>query len=485
MSRILVVDDEKGVCDFLQVMLNKEGHKVYTSQDPTKVVKILQDWMPEIILLDLRMPELDGLSLLSQIKKLDPAAIVILITAYASFESVVEAMRRGAFDYIAKPFKLEEIRWVIHRAIETHLLKQENIKLQNEITSLKITEKLVGSSKAFQNVLDLVRKVALTDSTIIIQGESGTGKELVAREIHRLSKRAKNAFIPVNCGALTETLLESELFGYVKGSFTGATRDKDGLFKTAHLGTLFLDEISSASQKIQVGLLRVLEQHEITPVGSTRSIPVDVRLLAATNKDLERLVQQGEFREDLYYRINVIPVQIPPLRDRKGDIPLLIHHFLKKCSAKHKIPLKKFSSEATRLLLSYNWPGNIRELENTIEREIILTESSIIDVPDLPDKIKEFTPSILPPISDHPTIRQLGHPTIGPSDYPTINLSDRQKQILNYLHSNPKITSRICSSLFNISQRMIRNDLQALANKKLITRKGTSKKNTYYTLTET
>jgi len=473
MSRILVVDDEKGVCDFLQVMLNKEGHKCYTTQEPTKVVEILQDWTPEIILLDLRMPKLDGLSLLSQIKELNPATIVILITAYASLESAIEAMRRGAFDYITKPFKLEEIRWVIHRAIETHLLKQENIKLRREISSLKITEKLIGSSKAFQKMLDLVCKVALTDSTILIYGESGTGKELIAREIHRLSKRTKKPFIPVNCGALPETLLESELFGYVKGSFTGAGRDKDGLFKSAHQGTLFLDEISAASPKIQVELLRVLEQHEITPVGSTHSIPVDVRLLTATNQNLEQLVQQGKFRDDLYYRINVIPIQIPPLRQRKEDIPLLTHHFLKKYTTKHNIPLKKFSSKAIKLLLSYDWPGNIRELENTIEREIILTESSVIDVPDLPDKIKEskFTPSIPP--SNHPTIQLSNHSIIQPSN--------RHAEILNYLNSHPTITSKICSSLFNISQRMARNDLQELLNKKLIARKGTSPKNTYYT----
>ncbi len=475
MPRILVVDDEKGVCDFLQVMLNKEGYEVCITQKPTEVVKIIQDWIPEIILLDLRMPELDGLSLLSQIKKIDPTIIVILITAYASLESAVEAMRRGAFDYLTKPFKLEEIRWVVQRAIKTYLLKQENIKLRREISSLKITEKLIGSSKVFQDVLDLVRKVALTDSTVIIQGESGTGKEVIAREIHRLSKRVKKPFIPINCGALPETLLESELFGYVKGSFTGATHDKDGLFKAAHQGTLFLDEISTASPKIQVGLLRVLEQREITPVGSTCPIPVDVRLLTATNQNLEDLVQEGKFREDLYYRINVIPIQIPPLRDRKEDIPLFIHYFLKKFSAKHKVAIKKISSEATKLMLSYNWPGNIRELENTIEREIILIESSVIDIMDLPGKIRESTPYISNPMFS--TQRVSSNIQLSKADY-------RQEEILNYLHSHQKITTKICSSLFNISQRMVRNDLQKLMDKNLIICKGTSKKNTYYVLTE-
>lgn len=456
------MDDEKGVCDFLSILFNKEGHEVKTTQDPNEALKIVDEWRPEIALIDLRMPEIDGLSLLSRIKERDPTAILILITAYASMESAIEAMRRGAFDYITKPFKIEEIKLVIKRVIETQKLREENIRLRKELEHARVKEELVGTSRVFQNIINMVNKVAGTDSTILIQGESGTGKELIAREIHRLSLRREGPFVAVNCGALPETLLESELFGYVKGSFTGAFKDKDGLFKAANKGTLFLDEISAASPKIQVGLLRVLEQKEVTPVGSTSTIPVDVRLITATNQDLDQKVKNGEFRDDLYYRVNVISIRMPPLRERREDIPLLIQYFFKKYCSKYGIQRKRFSAEAMQLLLKYDWPGNVRELENVIEREIVLEESPVISVDSLPDKIREIGQAV----QFIPKSMQRIH--------------EREKQIFEYLKTHETITSKICSLEFKISQRTARNHLRGLVNKKLICRKGSGKKNTYY-----
>jgi DNA-binding NtrC family response regulator len=487
--KILVVDDEKGVCDFLAIMLKKEGYEARTLQDSTDVIRVFDEWNPQIVLLDIRMPGFDGLSLLTQIKEKSPPVIVILITAYASVESAVEAMRRGAFDYVTKPFKLEEMRLVLKRAVETYELRQENIALSQTVKNLKVSKGLIGASKSFRDMIELIRKVAITGSTVLIHGESGTGKELVAREIHRVSPRSDNPFIAVNCGALPDTLLESELFGHMKGSFTGAFKNKDGLFRAADKGTLFLDEISTASAKIQVGLLRVLEQEEITPVGATSPVHVDVRLLAATNQDLEKLVQEEKFREDLFYRINVVPVRIPPLRQRKEDIPLLVHHFLKKCARKYGLQEKKISTEAMKLLSEYDWPGNVRELENAVEREVIVGESSIIEAASLPDKIRQSVPYQLAHPSDHSdaklserqkqAIDYLGSHRDGQITV-RMEKDSRQKQILNYLDSHSRITSRICSSIFNISQRLARRDLHGLADEGILTREGTGKKNTYY-----
>jgi DNA-binding NtrC family response regulator len=487
--KVLVVDDEKGVCDFLAIMLRKEGYEVLTVQDSTEVLKVFGDWGPQIILLDIRMPGLDGLSVLTQIKEKSPPTIVILITAYASVESAVEAMRRGAFDYVTKPFKLEEMRLVLKRAAETYELRQENITLSQVVKDLKISKGLVGASKPFRDMIDLVRKVAVTGSTVLIQGESGTGKELIAREIHRVSPRSNEPFVAVNCGALPDTLLESELFGHVKGSFTGAFKNKEGLFRSADGGTLFLDEISTASPKIQVGLLRVLEQEEITPVGATSPIHIDVRLLAATNQNLEKLVQTNKFREDLYYRINVVPLRIPPLRERKEDVPLLAHHFLNKYTKKYGLQEKKISAEAMKLLCEYDWPGNVRELENALEREVIVGESSTIEASTLPDKIRQSVPYQFTHPSDHSdeklSERQkqvIDFLSSHGDDQITVRMEKdfREKQILNYLDSHPRITSKLCSSIFNISQRMARNDLSDLVRKEILVREGSGKKNAYY-----
>lgn len=475
MARVLVVDDEKGICDFLSIFLTKEGHKVKTAVHPRKAIKIIENWSPEVAIVDLRMPDIDGLSLLSSIKEKVPSAIVILITAYASLESAIEAIRRGAFDYITKPFKLEEMKLVLKRALEVQQLKKENVELRQELEQVKTTEEIIGSSKVFQDILNMIQKIAATDSTILIQGESGTGKEIIARAIYKLSPRKNKPFIAINCGALTETLLASELFGHVKGSFTGAVKDKEGLFKAAHQGTLFLDEISAASQKIQVGLLRVLEQKEITPVGSTHPIPVDVRLIVATNQNLEERVRNNEFREDLFYRINVIPIQIPPLRERKEDIPLLIQYFLKKYCKKHKVKQKRFAPDAIQSLLKYEWPGNVRELENVIERTVILEETNIITKESLPQKI--YASGVSAP--GEKEFRLDYKKTLIAE---TADLSKRQQEIIDYLKTHNKITSKACTTMFNISQRTARNDLKELTIKQLVTRYGTGKKNTYYSL---
>ncbi|MDD2891046.1 MAG: sigma 54-interacting transcriptional regulator [bacterium] len=478
MSRILVIDDDKGVCDFFDLFLNKEGHDVKTIQLPSLAMSVLQDWTPEIIFLDQRMPEMDGLTLLPEIKKASPSTIVIFITAFASVESAVDAIRKGAFDYITKPFKIDEIRLVLKRAVETYTLREENITLKKTLEQVT-SYSLIGESKIFMDILELVHKVANTDSTILLYGESGTGKELIAREIHNVSLRKNNPFIPINCGALSESLLESELFGYVKGAFTGAVKDKIGLFQASDKGTLFLDEITSATPKIQVELLRVIESKEITRVGSTGTIPVNVRLILATNQKLEQLVKEGKFREDLYYRINVIPVTLPSLRERKDDIPLLVEYFLNKYSTKHKLGIKKMHPDTMKLLNNYNWPGNIRELENVIERAVILEKSDIILPDSLPDKIKQTT-MIAQTLSSN--YRQFAEKYAQEDLHKTEGFISKEQQILDYLKENSKITSNICSEMLNVSPRMARNYLQGLLDKKLILQQGTAKKNTYYTL---
>jgi len=312
---------------------------------------------------------------------------VVIMTAYGSLESAVEAMRKGAFDYVMKPFQIEEIKLVIKRAIEERKLREENLELKRRVKQYELKE-IVGKNEKFQRVLELAKKVAPTDSTVLIRGESGTGKELIAKAIHNMSPRANNPFIAINMAALPEELLESELFGYTKGAFTGATKNKEGLFKAAEGGTILLDEISEASPRIQVKILRALQEKEITPVGSTKTIKVDVRIIASTNADLEKMVAEGRFREDLYYRLNVVYIQLPPLRERKDDIPLLTSHFLKKYTSLYNLPPKKISDETMKILLEYSWPGNVRELENAIERAVILSEGEVIKPADLPEKIR-------------------------------------------------------------------------------------------------
>lgn len=394
MGKILVVDDEQSMRDFLAIMLKKEGHEVSTAENGRDALKAVQAEIFDLVVTDVKMPGADGIEVLKTIKDISPETVVIMITAFATAETAIEAMKLGAYDYIIKPFKVDEIKLIINNSLEKRRLRKENILLKREMASQAGLENFIGKSEAMQKVFSLIRQVADTNSTVLITGESGTGKELVAKAIHFNSPRKKGPFVTVNCGALPETLLESELFGYMKGAFTGAASNKQGLFEAANGGTIFLDEISATTPALQIKLLRVLQEREFMRVGGTAEIKVDVRVVAASNKDISREVAQGAFREDLYYRLNVIPIQMPPLRMRKEDVPLLADFFLKKCSKKNGegTGTKKIDPAALRTLMDFNWPGNVRELENMMERLVILTPEDTIRVEHLPDAVRNFRP---------------------------------------------------------------------------------------------
>jgi len=391
MNRILIVDDEQSMREMLSIMLRKEGYDVLTAANGEMALNVLQNEIFDLVITDVRMGQVDGIEVLRAVKELSPETVVIMITAYASTETAVDAMKMGAYDYITKPFKNEEIRMVIQKALEKRRLRKENLLLKREIESRAGFENFLGKSEPMQRIFSIIRQVTDTRSTVLITGESGTGKELVARAIHSQGSRKNQPFISVNCSALPETLLESELFGYMKGAFTGAVANKQGLFEAANGGTIFLDEISSTSQALQTNLLRVLQERELRRVGGTSDIKVDVRVVAATNRDLVQEVARNMFREDLYYRLNVIPVALPPLRDRREDIPLLVEHFIRKYATGSQ--LKRIAPDVMKLFLAYRWPGNVRELENTIERLTILTSGDTITLDNIPDSMKTGAPS--------------------------------------------------------------------------------------------
>ncbi len=392
MGTILVVDDEQSMREFLAICLRRAGHTVALAKSGADAVERVKAEPFDIVVTDLKMPgEVDGLGVLRAIKAgtikhgAEPFDCeVILVTAFATAETALAAMKQGAYDYLTKPFQVDEINAVIDRALEKRALVAENIALKEQVAGRVRLARLLGKSKAMQKVFELIGKIHSTRTSVLITGESGTGKELVARALHSEGNRAKQPFIPVNCGAIPEELMESELFGHKKGSFTGATNDKIGLFQEADGGSLFLDEIGELSLGLQVKLLRALQERKVKPVGATEEIEIDVRVIAATNRDLEAEVARGAFRADLYYRLNVIEVRLPPLRHRREDIPLLAEHFLKRFGAEHgRDP--HLSAEATRKLESYDFPGNVRELENMIERAVALSSGAIIGVSDLPD----------------------------------------------------------------------------------------------------
>jgi len=395
MSKILVVDDEQSMRDFLAIMLKKEGHDVVTAENGTNALKAVQSEIFDLVISDVKMSGKDGIDVLKATKESSPETIVIIITAFATAETAIEAMKLGAYDYIIKPFKVDELKLVINNSLEKCHLRKENILLKREIESRAGFVNFIGKSEAMQRIFALIQKVAETNSTVLITGESGTGKELVARAIHDNSSRRNGPFVTVNCGALPETLLESELFGYMKGSFTGATSNKQGLFEAAHGGAIFLDEVSSTPPALQVKLLRVLQEREFMRVGGTADIKVDVHVVAASNKDLLAEVAKGLFREDLYYRLNVIPIHLPPLRERKEDIPLLIDFFLGKYSKRYGESLqpRKIDPNALKILMNYEWPGNVRELENVIERLMILSSGDTIGLEHIPDVVNTTQPS--------------------------------------------------------------------------------------------
>jgi DNA-binding NtrC family response regulator len=382
-ARILVIDDEESIRDSMSLVLRKEGYRVGSAASGQEGLNLFSTQAFQVVFVDLKLPGTTGLDVLSRIKEVDPEAPVIIITGYASIESAVEAMKRGAFDYMTKPFTPEEVRVITRKALESRRLLFENISLRRELEAKTEFELVVGTSRAIAQVLDVVRRVSPTESTILITGESGTGKELIAREIHRHSLRQNASFVVVDCGALVETLFESELFGHVKGSFTGAHETKHGRFEVADGGTIFFDEISNIGLNIQSKLLRAIQEREINRIGSSKSIKIDVRILAATNEELADAVRKGKFREDLFYRLSVVPIQLPPLRERKEDIPLLVDHFLQKYNKRTKKNITGISSRALKALKEYDWPGNIRELENTIERAVVLSQNEGIDLEDL------------------------------------------------------------------------------------------------------
>ncbi len=383
MANILVVDDENSMREFLEIMLNKEGYQVATAAGGGEAIDLLKKSDFDLVITDIRMKEIDGLEVLKKCKELHPNTIVILISAYASTSTAVEAMKWGAYDYLPKPFKVREIKAVIRDALET-AEAQESQEMEVRDGTARINyHGIVGESPEIKKILELLPRIAAATSNVLITGESGTGKELIAKAIHRESPRNDRPFVTVNCGSVPETLMESELFGHKKGSFTGATATRSGLFEAAHGGTLFLDEIAELSPPVQVKLLRAVQEKTFKMVGGSEEISVDVRIISATNRDLERDVMEGQFREDLYYRLNVINIHMPPLRERSDEIPLLAHHFLEKYSKEMGKDIRKISSFALDILKSYNFPGNIRELENIIERSVALESSNIV----LPDSL--------------------------------------------------------------------------------------------------
>lgn len=387
---VLVVDDERELLMSLEKVLAKEGYRVLTAERPRQALEILRSEPVDVVLSDLRMPEMSGTELLRECKKIAPEAEVIMLTAYGTVESAVEAMKEGAYDFITKPFKRVTVVKAIEKALEKQALSRENLYLRQQLESVRPKEQIIGKSPAIMRVLDLVRRVAPTNTTVLITGESGTGKELVARMIHQYSPRKNAPFVAINCGAIPENLIESELFGHVKGAFTGATRDKDGLFKVANGGTLFLDEVCTIPLNLQVRLLRAIEEKEFLPVGGTRPVRVDVRILAASNRDLEKEVEEGRFREDLFYRLNVVNIEIPPLRERKEDIPLLVEHFVERHNRTLGKRVKGVDPETMSVLVNYEWKGNVRELENVIERAMILCDEDVIRVHHLPPNLAQF-----------------------------------------------------------------------------------------------
>ena len=382
MEKVLIVDNEKSMRDFLSIVLKKEGYFVETAEDGDHALKILEKDIYDLVLTDMKMPRMSGLDLLKALKDLSPETIIIMMTAYASAETAVEAMKEGAYDYLTKPFQIDEVKLIIKNALERRKLRQENSQLRRELKGQATFTQIIGKSEKMKRVLDLVRKVADSKSNVLIYGESGTGKELIARAIHFNSARRDRSFVTVNCSALPEALLESELFGHMKGSFTGAIGNKEGLFEIAHEGSIFLDEIGETSLSIQVKLLRVLQEKEFRRVGGTKDLKVDVRIIAATNRDLEKLVAEGKFREDLYYRLDVIPIDLPPLRERPEDIPLLAEFFLGRFNQSLGKEIAGIEPEAMRILMNHEWKGNVRELENVVERAVALASSKMLTLAD-------------------------------------------------------------------------------------------------------
>ncbi len=409
--RVLVVDDESSILDSLRILLKNEGFVPFTALGGKQGIERLPELRPDIVLTDVRMPDVGGVQVLSVARQVDPDVPVILMTAQATLQSAMQAVNEGAFYYIQKPFRNDELLAILRRAAEHRKLRAENQVLKQEIRrhDRSIAMRPIGRSKPWLDALRLAETVAPTDSTVLITGESGTGKEVIARYIHQLSGRSDHAFLSINCGALPESLLESELFGHVKGSFTGAVKDKTGLFAAAESGSFFLDEIGETTPSTQVKLLRVLQQREVIPVGATEALAVDTRVIAATNRDLDEEIKRGHFRADLYYRLNVIALHLPPLRQRADDIPVLAEAFLARSAVQRGEPVKTLSETALDALMAYQWPGNVRELENALERAVILSTGDVVTPDALPERVtaRRAEPLVSDRIPSTPTLEAI------------------------------------------------------------------------------
>ncbi len=386
--KILVVDDEESHRIMLRAVLRADGYAVTEAADGTEAVAAAEKEAFDVILMDIRMTNMDGIEALGEIRKISPQVPVLIMTAYASVKTAVEALKTGAFDYLTKPLDIEELKVLIDKAMDHYHLRSENLVLKERLGDRFDFSRIIAASPKMKNLLETLAMVAPSDATVLIMGESGTGKEVIANAIHHNSPRAGEPFIKVSCAALPETLLESELFGHEKGAFTGAVARREGRFQLAHGGSIFLDEVGEMSPALQTKLLRVLQEKEFEPLGGARTVKVDIRVIAATNRDLEREVKEGRFREDLYYRLNVVPIVLPPLRERREDIPLLADHFLALFREKNGKPIKAISGKALDLLVRYDWPGNVRELENVIERAVILCRDEVLVPADLPPQIR-------------------------------------------------------------------------------------------------
>ncbi len=400
MSKILIVDDEQSMRDVLAIMLKKEGYTITAVEDGQEACRAIDEDIYDLVITDIKMPGMSGLDVLHYARQVSPETLVLVITAFSSTEDAVSAIKQGALDYVTKPFDIEKIKLVIRNALERKKLREEHEFYKRQYNHRFNAGNIIGESSAIRHIFEMIKRVSPSRSTVLITGESGTGKELIARAIHQNSVRREQPFVAVSCGAIPENLLESELFGYMKGAFTGAVSNKMGLFELADHGTLFLDEIGELPLLIQVKLLRVLQEKQFKRVGGTKDISVDVRIVAATNRDLERMVEEQTFRGDLYYRLNVIPIHIPPLRERNEDIPLLARYFLEKYNHEIGKHFTHISDEAIVKLMSYDWPGNIRELENMIERAVALETEPVIQLSGLPQTLRKGIGPFSPVIPD-------------------------------------------------------------------------------------
>jgi two-component system, NtrC family, response regulator len=476
MNTILIVDDERNYLLVLEALLSEEGYQVITAEGARRGLDLIEENDLDVVITDMKMPGMDGMDFMQRIQLRQPDLPVIMMTAYGSVEKAVEAMRKGAFDYILKPFKNEELKLTIGKAISHYRLIRQNRHLARELQGKYHFGNIIGKSAQMQRIFELIEKVAPTKATVLITGDSGTGKELIARAIHYNSPRKDQPFISVNCGALPETLLESELFGHEKGAFSGAISQRKGRFELAHEGTLFLDEISEMSPPLQVKLLRILQEMEFERVGGSHTLKVDVRVVAASNRNLKEEASNGRFRSDLYYRLNVVHVYLPPLRERTDDLLLLVNHFVAKYAKDNHQELISISSGAMERILDYHWPGNVRELENVIERAIILSDRHEILVKDLPPEVREPSAEVPATTTED---RKIADTSILP--VPGLNDGDRlgdsgfkvrQMRAIVFIKTHGFITNKYYSQLAEISERQALRELSELVGSGRLIRTG-------------